>query len=419
MHTRDRGTRIERSWIPNRSVRYERHGGTKLVTSRTNPKSRQHYVPRFYLRHFAPTGSREQIFVLTTSDGRVFGPSPIKGIAQEKFFYDEPGDADQEIENWLQDLEGTASSLHAKLISAQSPSPLTRKERDEYSRFLAVQQRRTKRARHEIELILAKIVAPLAVDRPTRRQRIHIRSVAGPVIKHLRASQISDLRSSMETLARSKPAEAKLLLAEGLRIIKEEYAKYEKAVRAGTIPENMRDHFAQLGVNTAAIKSQHIRGLGELSSKIAQLIATMEWQVVINRTAVPFCTSDNPVAMVEASSLAEVVSASLNSQFELTGRLLGYTSWVTNGNVSPGLRILFPINPSLLLLLQPGQQESLDSISLTDSQTAVAFNAVQAIQGFERVFGGDGTSLAAVSSWARVAQQARRALHHFGTDEEV
>src|SRR3569623_2659720 len=78
----------------------------------------QHYVPRFYLRHFA--NDKGQCWAYHKDSGKVF-PTSVENIASENYFYDdrkldEITGIDQFVEKYLGALETNFSPFLKELL---------------------------------------------------------------------------------------------------------------------------------------------------------------------------------------------------------------------------------------------------------------------------------------------------------------
>lgn len=103
---------------------------------------RQHYVPRFLLRNFAPAGE-EQVHVYDKSNDRVFR-AHIANVAAESGFYDfRIGDEVFSIEAGLGELEDAAAPILRVVIKEQSLAHLTEQHFVVIARFVAAQVMRT------------------------------------------------------------------------------------------------------------------------------------------------------------------------------------------------------------------------------------------------------------------------------------
>jgi hypothetical protein len=120
------------------------------MTRESRPKQ-HHFVPRFYLEHFADSKGRVLAFDKATDS--VFSAAPAK-LARESGFYDFSGDEAHQptMESMLSQLEGDASSIIARWTNALKDAPpltpiVQESERETMSAFLAIQALRTSELR--------------------------------------------------------------------------------------------------------------------------------------------------------------------------------------------------------------------------------------------------------------------------------
>lgn len=95
---------------------------------------RQHYVPRFYLEHFADINGMVWSYDLQAESIR---PATPENTAVETNFYsviDAEGEHNDEIENWLQGVEGKASELYPKVLRGER---LQGQEKADFAVFIA------------------------------------------------------------------------------------------------------------------------------------------------------------------------------------------------------------------------------------------------------------------------------------------
>ena len=112
------------------------------MTTMTQPqKKNQHFVPQFYLRHFA--NERDVLFAFDKPLGKSFRKSTAE-VASSKFFYDIdsslvlPDSPPQFIENELAKIEGEFSGrLREVLDSVSTGSPLTPDHKEFLSHLVA------------------------------------------------------------------------------------------------------------------------------------------------------------------------------------------------------------------------------------------------------------------------------------------
>jgi Protein of unknown function (DUF4238) len=112
-----------------------------ILAAVMHPK-RQHYVPRFLLRNFAPAGE-EQVHVYDKKNDRVFR-AHIANVAAESGFYDfRIGDEVFSIEAGLGELEDSAAPILRGVIKEQSLAHLSERDFVVIARFVAAQVMRT------------------------------------------------------------------------------------------------------------------------------------------------------------------------------------------------------------------------------------------------------------------------------------
>ncbi len=107
----------------------------------------QHYVPQFILRNFC-LDKNEQVYAFDKKTEKIFQTN-IKNVAAEKGFYNfKKGETVFSIEHKLSALETRASDAISSIVSSQSLSKITKKEKAILSIFIAAQFSRTKQKRH-------------------------------------------------------------------------------------------------------------------------------------------------------------------------------------------------------------------------------------------------------------------------------
>lgn len=109
-------------------------------------KIRQHYVPRFYLKHFArQKKSKEYVIRCFNKETRKKIQQNIRQVAMERYFYDD-GDP-PEIEDTLSHLEGLHSKAYHKIIKNQSLEEMTLYDKAMICHYIMIQNERTRSAR--------------------------------------------------------------------------------------------------------------------------------------------------------------------------------------------------------------------------------------------------------------------------------
>lgn len=126
-----------------------------------NQVTKQHYVPRFYLKNFTTEENNNKIFCYDKINNSVF-PANIQDIAQEKKFYEVAGLDENEIENAISKLEREFwAPTYAELIHKKNFKKLSFKEKNRIYHFLSLQLIRTKAEQEETcdmyNAVIAKI----------------------------------------------------------------------------------------------------------------------------------------------------------------------------------------------------------------------------------------------------------------------
>lgn len=123
---------------------------------------KQHFVPQFYLRHFA--NDKEMFFAFDKPEGKTF-PTSVYDVASTNYFYDldprrlRPGASVQIVETELAKIEGMFSEcLREVLGSVAAGSPLTPEQKEDLSYVVAMQFIRTQEFRETYEEGMNKLM---------------------------------------------------------------------------------------------------------------------------------------------------------------------------------------------------------------------------------------------------------------------
>ncbi len=116
----------------------------------------QHYVPRFYLRHFAREKGREQVHVLDKGTGKRF-VSSIQNVAAQRYFYDlaaldQAVGEDQAVEKLLGRYETAAAAAISGLMESLASGHfggITDEQRRDLALYLPIQLLRTDESREQ------------------------------------------------------------------------------------------------------------------------------------------------------------------------------------------------------------------------------------------------------------------------------
>jgi len=115
----------------------------------TEPKC-HHFVPRFYLRHFADRKKRVRMYARGAKKKRIV--TSVNNAAVESGFYtivDEMGDQSQRAEQLLSMIEGLAKAAIGRMLKGRFPPDI--EDRSNLSLFLALQILRTPEHRRSYE----------------------------------------------------------------------------------------------------------------------------------------------------------------------------------------------------------------------------------------------------------------------------
>jgi hypothetical protein len=152
---------------------------------------RQHYVPRFLLKHFS--GPDEMLSVFARGKGHVFRSAP-EGVAVQRYYNAaklESGEVDtQTIEKKLGTIEAAGSVVMELMLSGTSPTP---QQRADFSLYLTSQDFRSPRKRQEFADMLLGIEQQGFAARTVTSVENYIREVkqASAAAKDLDSSKFS------------------------------------------------------------------------------------------------------------------------------------------------------------------------------------------------------------------------------------
>ena len=114
------------------------------------PLTLQHYVPRFYLKHFSSIQGKKNIICCYDKVKNSIFLQDTYNIACENDFHDlKPGD--KSTEKGFQELEGKWSALLKEIIKRQDIDWLTTEQKETMTEFIVAQYLRPIGAREEIE----------------------------------------------------------------------------------------------------------------------------------------------------------------------------------------------------------------------------------------------------------------------------
>ena len=161
-------------------MREEVNRWTEPILSKTQTK-RQHFVPRLYLKNFAMTDGKIRVFDL--QENREYFPS-LENVAVQTRFYDVTLEGqDYSAEDWLAELEGTASGILQLLLDEPTAiAMLTDEQENTLARFIAALIMRTPFKRQEIKTATDGVFSQ--IDQMAQRQFVHLFGEAEGLTKY-------------------------------------------------------------------------------------------------------------------------------------------------------------------------------------------------------------------------------------------
>lgn len=111
---------------------------------------KQHYVPRFYLKHFAKQDNGQ--YFVNCFDKSTFNKFKvnIKDVACENYFYEISDLANNALERMLSDFESQIVKIYEKIIFSESLACLKWTEKTVFAQFVLLQESRTRERREHI-----------------------------------------------------------------------------------------------------------------------------------------------------------------------------------------------------------------------------------------------------------------------------
>lgn len=349
-------------------------------------KRRHHYVPVFYLKGFCETETGN-LFGKNLSNEQVFGPVSPKNVALKNDFYTVNDDAGFEDE--LSKLEYKWSIIHYKLIESKDASTLTDIERTEYARFIAAQRFRNRQFRSFIDSNTQIQFSDFYNEEPNDSNKSIIKGVISNQADNLR-------RLDSNVIAQTMLEEGKLddfdgTLDQAAKKIQKDIDnllnELEVSSVRGVLPEYMREY--DLNENIAlseAAKEKHVLDLPSLIEEYAEIISSMHWRIIENKSEIPYVTTDNPVCicLLQPQSELDDVKKLLNQR--------GFVNWkLDDGSFNRQIFIIMALNSELIFL---GVHVGVDAISSIEVQSSndkiIATNNLLATKADEFVFNKSG-----------------------------
>lgn len=308
---------------------------------------KQHYVPRFYLRSFSTATKRNAVYAYRLSERKLFGPVLVDHVAHENYFYDL--DDKTSIEDDFAQLESEVAIVHRRILETRKLSRLSTHEFAAYAFFIATQNRRTRRARDDVQLALNLMADAGDLPDTSEASREHIRKTGGAVLREFEQILPSAIDKALTDagLVSHESREAKR--SEALDIAKGVLDKYRTFLADGQLPPDVQQGMREAAADPRSVKRLHINALPVTASRAAKSLVLMNWYLLPTASDEPLITSDNPVVVLDGS-----FQGTQEGSLESLPMILGYSDWnEPAGNLKPSLRVLMPMSPTLMLLIAP------------------------------------------------------------------
>lgn len=179
---------------------------------------KHHYVPQFYLRHFA--NNRDQVRVVErTTPGKAY-TCPVRDVASERFFYKlETGSgASLELEKTLSEIESASRAALDELIG--QPFPPSAETRELIGFFVGLQWLRGRDQRDTYNHLADQFAKLILINQSKSSLRKHFRDAAGREPTDAEIEQLLKKLSATETYKvtphQNEPIQQMLKMAPGL-----------------------------------------------------------------------------------------------------------------------------------------------------------------------------------------------------------
>lgn len=349
---------------------------------------KQHYVPQFYLKSFSTLERKDAVYVLKKSSVKVFGPVMVKEVAHENAFYDHEANS-YDVEDALAKFETKAADVHRLILETQALPPPNSNARDIYARFLALQMRRTRKARWETELRGEIVAAKYGAETPSDATRASILEVGLPVLDGNERLAVGVIEDVLQTTDVSHLGSKEDVRQIALKIVHDTIRQFRNSVERGELTPELKDHLRAFPGDEHEVKRHHLSTLDRATKLFKQILLQMDWMLLQNSSDVPLVTSDSPVLLFDRNKfmLPESTVDELIGVFSLIGNFMGDVNWLTDtGALSPHIQLVFPVSPALLLSLSPPGSPNFSSPNLNDADHARGFNKLHLYQAYDFVF---------------------------------
>jgi len=302
----------------------------------------QHYVPRFYLRRFSVEGKEGYLYCFDKLESRKFVVRD-KNVACESYFYDTPKDADLEIEQMFSWFESKFHVKSDELAATQDLGCLDYNVKEWMAYFIAMQHLRTKESRKYFRESLERHKKGLSSKK--------------------RYEEFVDQLKSGKRMIEYFPKECEAFwekIYEGAKQIPSDRKGYEEWANSFLL------RIRRLSVD--APRAFHILLMLECVPTFAEILCKRHWRILVNRTRVPYWSSDHPVSIYS--------SADMRPRFDFLDVLM------------PDSEIYFPLTPTISIwICDPIISNSLPSnYEIGDIRNVKFQNSLQVLSSTRYIF---------------------------------
>ena len=302
----------------------------------------QHYVPRFYLRRFSVEGKEGYLYCFDKLESRKFVVRD-KNVACESYFYDTPKYADLEIEQMFSWFESQFHVASDELAATQDLGCLDYNVKEWMADFIAMQYLRTKESRKHFREELGTSKKELS-----SKKRYEAFAVQLTLVERIIEFFPDDFRVFMQKTF------------EEVKQIPSDKKGYEEWA------DSLLLRIRRLGVD--APMAFHLMLMLKLTPVFAEVVCKRHWRILVNRTSVPYWSSDHPVSVYS--------SADMRLRFDFLDVLM------------PDSEIYFPLTPTISLWIgDPIMSNSLPSnYEIADIRNVKFQNSLQVLSSTRYVF---------------------------------
>ena len=353
---------------------------------------RPHIVPFVHLAYFAsnPNAPKKEKRIHTfskrqnqhlydlTKEGKV--PRLIKKVAVEPEFYEKYGQGD-EREKCFGILESVAARVLEVLVKTGTDKRIRKKQRQKFSEFLAVMHYRTLKQRLFLERERRVFVEEI-IEQPNSESAREYFDYTNSSIKAQHDRAMSFLNESYIKAQKLPELEKEIAVAK-ISVKREEAIRgwersknFEARHKRAMEDEEIRGRFIELLKDT---RSRHLDTIDLMSQRLAQIINRAKWEVKVNRSIVPFFTTDNPLVVYPLAEPGNDERIA-HKNFELSK--LGLVGFADDQNNYPPYALYFPLNPRLVLCITPTLQHNV----IFDIDRVLDFQYLQCMQAHDEMY---------------------------------